>query len=72
MRNDLLEIVRNVKSPNGLPYLILVSNWSGMTEEKYLQLREAGINQFSVSLTFLTNGTTTSEAIQDCMQSWAR
>jgi MoaA/NifB/PqqE/SkfB family radical SAM enzyme len=52
MRNDLLEIVRNVKSPNGLPYLILVSNWSGMTEEKYLQLREAGINQFSVSLDF--------------------
>ncbi|HVN79823.1 MAG TPA: radical SAM protein [Terriglobia bacterium] len=52
MREDLLEIVRNIKTPDGLPYLILVSNWSGMTEEKYLRLHEAGINQFSVSLDF--------------------
>ncbi len=52
MREDLLEIVENIKTPDGLPYLILVSNWSGMTEEKYLRLHEAGINQFSVSLDF--------------------
>jgi MoaA/NifB/PqqE/SkfB family radical SAM enzyme len=52
MREDLLDIVQNIKTPDGLPYLILVSNWSGMTEEKYLRLHEAGINQFSVSLDF--------------------
>ncbi len=52
LRPDLLEIVRNIKTADGLPYLILVSNWSTMTEEKYLELREAGINQFSVSLDF--------------------
>lgn len=52
MRPDLLEIVKNIKRPDGLPYLILVSNWSGMTEEKYLELHDAGINQFSVSLDF--------------------
>lgn len=52
MRPDLLEIVKNIKDPNGLPYLILVSNWTGMTEEKYLALRRAGVNQFSVSLDF--------------------
>jgi MoaA/NifB/PqqE/SkfB family radical SAM enzyme len=52
MRPDLIDIVRNIKCPSGLPYTILVSNWSHMTEERYLALREAGINQFSVSLDF--------------------
>ncbi len=52
MRPDLLDIVRNVKSDSGLPYTILVSNWSEMTEQRYLELREAGIDQFSVSLDF--------------------
>jgi MoaA/NifB/PqqE/SkfB family radical SAM enzyme len=52
MRDDVVEIVRNIKSQSGLPYTILVSNWSQMTEEKYMALREAGIHQFSVSLDF--------------------
>jgi len=52
MRDDLVEIVRNIKTCSGLPYTILVSNWSLMTEERYLDLRKAGINQFSVSLDF--------------------
>ncbi len=52
MRPDLLEIVRHIKEPSGLPYTILVSNWSLMTAELYLQLREAGVDQFSVSLDF--------------------
>jgi len=52
MRPDLVEIIRNIKLDSGLPYTILVSNWSEMTEERYLALRAAGINQFSVSLDF--------------------
>jgi len=52
MRSDLEEVVRNIKLPSGLPYTILVSNWSLMTEERYHAMREAGINQFSVSLDF--------------------
>jgi MoaA/NifB/PqqE/SkfB family radical SAM enzyme len=52
MRDDVVDIVRNIKSDSGLPYTILVSNWSLMTEKKYLALREAGIHQFSVSLDF--------------------
>jgi MoaA/NifB/PqqE/SkfB family radical SAM enzyme len=32
MRPDLTEIVRNIQCGNGLPYTILVSNWSLMTE----------------------------------------
>ena len=52
MRPDIVEIVRSIKAGAGIPYTILVSNWSQMTERKYLDLREAGIDQFSVSLDF--------------------
>lgn len=52
MRDDIVEIVRSIHGGSKLPYTILVSNWSEMTEEKYLALREAGIHQFSVSLDF--------------------
>jgi MoaA/NifB/PqqE/SkfB family radical SAM enzyme len=52
MRGDVVEIVRGIKNGSTLPYTILVSNWSLMTEEKYLALRAAGIDQFSVSLDF--------------------
>ena len=52
MRPDLVEIVRSIKNGATVPYTILVSNWSEMTEERYLALREAGIDQFSVSLDF--------------------
>ncbi len=52
LRDDIVEIVRAVKQGNGIPYTILVSCWSRMTEEKYLALRAAGIDQFSVSLDF--------------------
>jgi MoaA/NifB/PqqE/SkfB family radical SAM enzyme len=52
LRDDVVEIVRRIKGGTGLPYTILVSNWSLMTEEKYLALARAGIDQFSVSLDF--------------------
>ncbi len=52
LRPDVVEIVRTIKKGSGVPYTILVSNWSEMTEEKYLALHEAGIDQFSVSLDF--------------------
>ena len=52
MRADLTEVVRNIKSDSGLPYIILVSSWSLMTEGRYLELRAAGVDQFSVSLDF--------------------
>ena len=52
MRDDVVEIVRSIKNGQTVPYTILVSNWSLMTEEKYLALRAAGIDQFSVSLDF--------------------
>ncbi|MBZ5726768.1 MAG: radical SAM protein [Acidobacteriia bacterium] len=52
LRGDVVDIVRQIKGGSKLPYTILVSNWSLMTEAKYLDLRAAGIDQFSVSLDF--------------------
>ncbi len=52
LRDDLVEIVRNIKKKGGLPYTILVSSWSLMTVEKYQELYEAGVDQFSVSMDF--------------------
>jgi len=52
MRGDVVEIVHAIKGCGRPPYTILVSNWSLMTEEKYLALRAAGVDQFSVSLDF--------------------
>jgi MoaA/NifB/PqqE/SkfB family radical SAM enzyme len=52
MRPDLEDIVRNIKSDSGLPFIILVSNWSHMTEERYIGLRAAGVDEFCVSLDF--------------------
>jgi MoaA/NifB/PqqE/SkfB family radical SAM enzyme len=52
LRRDLVDVVRNIKSENGLPFIILVSNWSLMSEPKYLALRQAGVDEFCVSLDF--------------------
>jgi MoaA/NifB/PqqE/SkfB family radical SAM enzyme len=52
LREDLVDIVRAVKRPNGLPLVLLVSNWWLMTEEKYLALTKAGVSLFSISLDF--------------------
>jgi len=52
MRGDVVDIVRYIKGGTRLPYTILVSNWSLMTEAKYRALHDAGVDQFSVSLDF--------------------
>jgi MoaA/NifB/PqqE/SkfB family radical SAM enzyme len=52
MRDDVVEIASAIKQGSTPPYLILVSNWSHMTPEKYAALRKAGVDQFSVSLDF--------------------
>lgn len=52
LRHDLPEIVHSLYRPNSPPYLVLVTNGSLLTKEKYLELREAGIRQFSISLDF--------------------
>lgn len=52
LRDDLEDVARAVKHPSGLPMMVLVSNWSLMTEERYLSMMDAGVDIFSVSLDF--------------------
>jgi MoaA/NifB/PqqE/SkfB family radical SAM enzyme len=51
-RNDIVDIARAIKEPGGVPYLILVTNASLLTKEKYLELKSVGVNQLSISLDF--------------------
>ena len=52
LRKDIVDIVKAIKQSNAVPYLILVTNGALLNEDNYLQLREAGVNQLSVSLDF--------------------
>ena len=52
LRKDITDIVKAIKQPDGSPYVILVTNGVLLNESNYLELREAGVNQFSVSLDF--------------------
>jgi len=52
LRKDIAAIVKAIKQSDGTPYLILISNGVLLNESNYLQLREAGVNQFSVSFDF--------------------
>jgi len=51
-RDDLVDIVKALYKPNRTPFLVIVTNASLLTREKYLELRAAGIRQFSISLDF--------------------
>ncbi|MCJ7575111.1 MAG: radical SAM protein [Dehalococcoidia bacterium] len=51
LRRDIAAIVRAIKQA-GVQYAILVTNGVLLNETNYLQLREAGVSQFSVSLDF--------------------
>lgn len=50
LRNDYLEIVKLFRSHGTLPMVAFVSNAALMTLEKYRELKEAGVDQFSFSL----------------------
>jgi len=51
LRKDIAAIVKAIKQ-GGVQYLILVTNGVLLNESNYLQLREAGVDQFSVSSDF--------------------
>ena len=52
LRRDVVEVVRAIKEPGGVPYVILVTNGFLLTRRKYLELKEVGVDQFSISLDF--------------------
>jgi len=52
LRKDLPDIVRSVKNGGSMPYVIVVNNGYLLSEQKYLELKEAGADRFSLSLDF--------------------
>lgn len=52
LRKDIVEIVKVMKQGDGLPFIILVTNGSLLTEKKYVELKEVGLDRISVSLDF--------------------
>jgi len=52
LRDDVLDIVRAFKNPGGPPFIVLVTNGSLLTLERYRELKEGGMDQLSVSLDF--------------------
>ncbi len=52
LRKDIVEIITAMRERDEVPVFVLTTNVSLMTEEKYRQLRKAGIDQFSFSLDY--------------------
>jgi len=53
LRPEVADIVKAIKKHNnGLVHLILVTNGSLLNKENYAELKEAGVDRFSVSLDF--------------------
>jgi len=52
LRKDLPNIVSAMRQKDGIAVFVLTTNVSLMNEEKYHQLREAGVDQFSFSLDY--------------------
>lgn len=52
LRADIFDIVREVKNWGKLPHVVFVTNAALLTEEKYRQLKELGVDEFSISLDF--------------------
>lgn len=51
-RTDVYEILEAMANPGGLPWMIVVTNASQLTPERFFRLKEAGMHQLSVSLDF--------------------
>lgn len=52
LRKDVFEILREIRNEGSLPHIVFVTNARLLTEEKYLELKEAGVDEFSISLDF--------------------
>lgn len=51
-RGDLDDVVRAVARPGHLPWVVVVTNGSQLTPERFLRLKGAGMHQLSLSIDF--------------------
>ncbi len=52
LRRDLEQIIEALKIPNRAPYIVVTTNGVLLTKERYRSLREAGVDEFSLSLDY--------------------
>ena len=52
LRKDIYEIVEALSNPKGVPWTMIITNAGLLNKKKYLRLKEAGLDLFSVSLDF--------------------
>jgi len=52
LRRDIEDIVRAVRRPNRAPFIVLTTNGVLLNKDRYARLREAGVDDFSLSLDY--------------------
>ncbi len=52
LRKDLVEIIRAMREKDPVPVFIITTNVQILDEKRYLALKEAGVDQFSLSLDY--------------------
>jgi MoaA/NifB/PqqE/SkfB family radical SAM enzyme len=52
LRKDIEDIIRAIRIDKRAPFIVLTTNGALLSKEKYLNLREAGVDEFSVSFDF--------------------
>ena len=52
LRKDVEDIVRAIRRPGRAPFIVLTTNGSLLTKDKHARLRDAGVEEFSLSLDY--------------------
>ncbi|MFB0566683.1 MAG: radical SAM protein [Candidatus Aminicenantaceae bacterium] len=52
LRRDLEQIIEALRIPNRAPFIVVTTNGVLLTKKRYLSLREAGVDEFSLSLDY--------------------
>jgi len=52
LRRDLEEIIQEIKSPEGVPYVVVTTNGATLSRDRYESLIQAGADEFSLSLDY--------------------
>jgi MoaA/NifB/PqqE/SkfB family radical SAM enzyme len=52
LRRDVEDVVRAVRDERGLPFIVLTTNGALLSRDKWAGLREAGVDEFSLSLDY--------------------
>ncbi len=52
LRRDLEDIIREIKSPQGVPYIVLTTNGTTLSRDRYDSLIQAGVDEFSLSIDY--------------------